>query len=89
MLLTWRAISAWPDPSALIRALGSEVVKQKAAKGEGEAQFSQGCRLVSRADGNTGLMGASGRSPMAEVGLALSPARFQSLTGPRRVDAVT
>ena len=70
--MTWRAISAWPDPSALIRALGAEVVKQKAAKGEGEAQFSRGCMLVSEADGNAGLLGASGRSPMADVGLVLS-----------------
>ena len=69
--MTWRALCAWPDPSALIRALGAEVVKQRAAKGEGEAQFSQGCMLVSRADGNAGLPGASGRSPMADVGLAL------------------
>jgi len=65
-----RAISAWPDPLALVEALGTEVVKQRAAKGEGEAQFSQGCLLVTRADGNAGLTGASGRSPMADVGLA-------------------
>ena len=57
----------------LIHALGAEVVKQKAAKGEGEAQFSQGCMLVSEADvGHAGLLGASGRSPTADVGLALS-----------------
>jgi hypothetical protein len=62
---------------ALIVALGFEVVKQRAAKGEGEAQFSQGCLLVSRADGNVGFRGASGRSPMADVGLAVSTYVFR------------
>ena len=64
-------MSAWPNPSVLIRALGAEVVEQRAAKGEGEAQFTQGCRLVSEADGNADLLGASGNSLMADVGLAL------------------
>ena len=50
-------------------------MKQRAAKGEGEAQFSQGCLLVNEADGNVaGLsLGASGRSPLADVGLAFCP----------------
>jgi len=74
---TWRAISAWPDPSALFRALGAEVVKQRAAQGEGEAQFSLGCLLVHEADGRVGSMGASGRSPLADVGLALSTYMFR------------
>jgi len=74
-LLTRRAISAWPDPSALFRTLGAEVVRQRAAIGEGEAQFTEGCRLVSAADGNGSLKGASGRSPMADVGLALCTAQ--------------
>jgi len=77
-LLTWRATSAWPDPSALVDALGGEVVKQRAAMGEGEAQFSQGCLLVSGADGNVGFMGAGGRSPMADVGLALCTYMFRA-----------
>ena len=81
--MTWRAISAWPDPSALIRALGAEVVKQMAAKGEGEAQFSRGCMLVSEADGNAGLM--SSRSPLADVGLAIPPLQVTgALTRPMR-----
>jgi hypothetical protein len=91
-----RAMPAWPDPSALVRSVGAEVVKQRAAKGEGEAQFSQGCRLVSRADadaraldGAADLLGASARSPTADVGLALFSHCSESLTGPRRVDAVT
>jgi len=71
-LLTWRVMCVWPDPSALFQALGAEVVYQKAARGEGEAQFSQGCLLVSEADGNAGEIGASGRSLMADVSLALS-----------------
>ena len=51
-------------------------MKQRAAKGEGEAQFSHGCVLVSAAGGDVGLMGASGRSPMADAGLELSPHVF-------------
>jgi hypothetical protein len=47
-------------------------VKQRAANGEGEAQFSQGCLLVNEADGHVGLLGASGRSPLADVGLEFS-----------------
>jgi hypothetical protein len=81
---------ARPDPSALFLALGAEVVKQKAANGEGEAQFSQGCLLVSGGrDGDAGWLGASGRSPMANVGLALPPACLDSLTTARSIDAIT
>ena len=75
--MTWRALFAWPDPSALFRAVGAEIVKQRAASGDREAQFSQGYRLVKEADGAAGtLMGAGGRSPKAEAGLALGTARF-------------
>ena len=70
--MTWRAIPDWPDPSVLLRALGAEIVQQRAANGEGEAQFSQGCLLVSEADGNAGSFGLGGRSPLADVGFALS-----------------
>ena len=60
--LTWQAISARPDPMALFEALGSRALKQMAAKGDGEALFSQGCLLVSRADGVPGTpLGASGK----------------------------
>jgi len=53
-------------------------LKEMAAKGDGEAQFSQGCLLVSRADGVPGTpLGAGGRSPMADVGLALSTYVFR------------
>ena len=48
--MTWRSISAWPDPSALVDALGVDVVKQRAVKGEGEAQFTMGCVVVRRSD---------------------------------------
>ena len=76
-LPTWRAISALPDPSVLVGALGTEVVKQRAAKGEGEAQWSLGYLLVSQAAGGEGEpLGAAGRSPEAEVGLALCTAQF-------------
>jgi hypothetical protein len=54
-------------------------------KGHRQAQFSLGCLLVSEADGNAGLMGAGGRSPMADVGLArhCPPARFGSPVAPQ------
>ena len=89
--MTWRAISAWPDPSALLDALGAEVVKQRAARGEGEAQFSQGCLLVGEADGWVAGMplGTGGRSPQADVGLELYTAQFPVDPQQRRVDAVT
>jgi len=48
-----------------------------AALGEGEAQFSLGCLLVGAADGNTGFLGASGSSPMADVGLERSTYVFR------------
>jgi len=87
--MKWRVISAWPYSSVLFEALGAEVVKQRAAKGEGEAQFSQGCLLVRQADGNAGSFGAGGRSPKADVGWHFPPTCFESLIGPRRVDVVT
>jgi len=78
--MTWRARSAWPDPLALIDAVGAEGLKQRAAKGEGEAQFSLGCKLVSEADGHGGRpLGTSGRSPVADVGLALSTYMFRAI----------
>jgi len=75
-LLTRRAITARPDPSAL-EGHGAEAVKQRAAEGEGEAQFSQGCRLVCEADGDAGLTSAGGRSTIAEVGSKLSTEVFR------------
>jgi hypothetical protein len=40
--------------------------------GDGAAQFSLGCLLVGGADGDAVFMGAGGRSPTADVGLAVS-----------------
>ena len=84
--MTWRAICAWPDPSALFEALGTEVVKRKAGEGDREAQWSLGYRLVRdaaggrlvrEAAGGAGMpLGAGGRSPKAEVGLALCTDSF-------------
>jgi hypothetical protein len=48
-------------------------VKQRAAKGEAEAQYSQAFLLV---EGDVSLLGTSGRSPMADVGLKLCNAQF-------------
>ena len=85
--MTWRAVSAWPDPSALIRALGAEVVKQKADEGDMAAQYSQGFRLLGDVAGGdgAGLSGAAGRSAKAEVGFARE-VTFRRITKPRCVD---
>jgi hypothetical protein len=63
------------DPMTLFRALGEEIVNQRAGAGDREAQFSQGCQLVCEADvaaGTAGAtpLGAAGGSPAADVGLA-------------------
>ena len=46
-------------------------MKQRADEGDRDAQYSQGCELMGAAGGYTGVMGAAGRSPKANVGLAL------------------
>jgi len=76
--VTRRAISAWPDPSALFDALGAVIVSQRAAEGDREAQFSQGYGLMCEADIAAGAtsLGAAGRSPKADVGLAHCTAHF-------------
>jgi hypothetical protein len=52
-------------------------VKQRAAEGDMEAQFTQGYRLVSETYRPTGTtMGEGGRSPKADVGFALYTAQF-------------
>ena len=85
--MTWRAISAWPDPSALFHALGADVVKQKADEGDRAAQFSLGYCLIGEVlcvDG-AGLLGAASRTTQVEVGLARE-CTVLSLTRPSRVD---
>jgi len=77
--MTWRAISARPYPEVLFRALGTEIVKQKAGEGDREAQWSLGFWLVMEADGGAGMgtpLGTARRSPKADVGFALCTARF-------------
>jgi len=75
-----RAISAWPDPSVLFRALGAEVVKQKADAGDRAAQYSLGCNLLNEAEGVAGAgLGAAGRSTQVKVGLA-HKCTFRSFT---------
>ena len=65
------------DPFVLFRALGADIVKQKAGAGDREAQFSLGYRLVREADGGAGPpLGAGGRSPKADVGFAFYTAQF-------------
>jgi hypothetical protein len=85
-------MSAWPDPWALFVALGAETVKRRAAEGYWEAQFSHGYLLVSEADGGVGTpLGGSGRSPLADVGLAPCTAHFPAAhqTDTRRCDHLT
>jgi len=63
------------DCGVLLEALGSEAVRQLADDGNRAAQFSQGYKLMSEAGidaGATGGLGASGRSPKADVGLSMS-----------------
>ena len=64
------------DPGVLLRAQGPEVLGQRAAAGDREAQFSLGYLLVRQADGAAGTLGAGGRSPKADVGFALCTAHF-------------
>jgi hypothetical protein len=79
------------DPVQLYRAMmgaygmeGAERVKQKADEGHRAAQYTEGCRLLSEAkEGRREKMGAGGRSPKADVGLAAShfaPKTFRPLT---------
>jgi len=57
------------DPIALLESLGTEILKQKAAAGDRAAQYSRGCMLM--AEAGAYFAGAAGRSPQAQVGLAL------------------
>jgi len=69
------------DPNVLFRALGAEVVEQRAGAGDREAQFSHGYRLLWEADGGAGTkLGAGGRSPKADVGFAHGIAKFPGLS---------
>jgi hypothetical protein len=71
----WKTQAA--DPDLLVRALGGELVKERAGEGDMEAQWSWGCRLLGELAGAAGtLSAAAGRSPQADVGFALCNARF-------------
>jgi hypothetical protein len=62
------------DPYVLHGALGVEILKQRADAGDREAQWSLGFWLVADSDVAAGVMttvGASGRSPKADVGFAV------------------
>jgi hypothetical protein len=61
------------DPGALFVALGAENVKRKAGEGDGEAQFSEGYRLLSVNEVEGTPLGSAGRSPEADAGSALVP----------------
>ena len=74
-ILTWRATSARPDPWVLLDALGTETVRRRASEGDGEAEWSFGYLLMSRACVVSGEpLGAAGRSPQADVGFELCTA---------------
>jgi len=70
------------DPSVLFRALGADIVWQRAGAGDMEAQWSLGYPLVNHADQTAGAtnMGEGGRSLHADVGFARCAARFAGLT---------
>jgi TPR repeat protein len=60
------------DPGELSRALGPQMVKQRADAGDREAQYSLGYHLVSAAGRIQGeSLGAGGKSPKSDEGVAL------------------
>ena len=73
------------NPWDLIRAIGVEGVRQRAAEGDMEAQFSMGIRTLREADGfaQTAVPGASGRSYLADVGLVSLHHTVSSRSGDR------
>ena len=68
------------DPAELFREHGDRIVKRRVVAGDREAQFSLGYRLVSEedvaADAGATTLGASGRSPKADVGSHVIPHSF-------------
>jgi len=79
-------VGDWTTQAAdpyVIRALGDEIVKQRAVAGDRAAQFSWGTVIVSAADGGAGApLGSSGRSPQADVGFALRTAQIRGRSPP-------
>ena len=65
-----------PDPSVLFNALGGEILIHRAREGDRDAQWSQGYRLMSEAEGADTPLGAAGRSPKANAGLTRCTAQF-------------
>jgi TPR repeat protein len=59
------------DPNALFDALGPQMVKQRAAAGDRDAQYCLGYLLVGKAGGVGVRLGAGGRSPQSDEGMAL------------------
>jgi len=68
------------NPHVTLRALGVEIVKQKADDGDREAQYSLGFRFASEVGEGAGELGMANRSPKAEAGLTLCADTFRSLT---------
>jgi TPR repeat protein len=59
------------DANALFDALGPQMVKQRAAAGDREAQYSLGFALVAGAGGVGKRLGTGDRSPQSDEGVAL------------------
>ena len=60
------------DPNDLFQSTGPEILKTRADRGDREAQYTLGYWLVSEAEGPAATrLGTAGRSPKADVGLAL------------------
>jgi len=70
------------DPFVLFRTAGANIVKQRAGAGDREAQWSLGYHLMWEVEGfafNTRprTLGAAGRSPKADVGLAVCNTQYR------------
>jgi TPR repeat protein len=59
------------DPKELFDALGPQMFRQRADAGDRDAQYSLGYMLVSEAGGVGKPLGAGGRSPQSDEGMAL------------------
>jgi hypothetical protein len=70
-------VSVSPCPWVLVRALGPDLVKQRAEEGDRAAQFSVACSFIGDASGALGYHPAAGTSPSMDVGLHLALCTLQ------------
>ena len=77
------------DATVLSRALGAEILKQRASAGDREAQWSLGYSLLREVEAAGTPLGTAGRSPKADVGWHFAPHVLPELTRLLRVDVIT